>query len=251
MLIELRLKPGQERLKRTTWTVALRCRIPPRCVHRVPHLSLYTPDAVTSSRVAAAQRALSAACRRYRCLEYVIDGFGRGEGRHGHFVYYRVVPSEQLVAFRDDLARGLESVCPSAKPFEAAGVSFLFHVTVAYHLTQQQADRVWTAVNGSGEAGDTSAARRTGLVAWLRRLLRVDRTRSHNPIVQTPRMHLSAVRVSFLGNDQRILCEYDLPGQRMLNRREALDRRGWRRSIEAARAFRNVEGGTLPQRPVT
>jgi hypothetical protein len=89
VLVELRLRPGQERLRRKTLAVALRCRIPPRCVHRVPHLSLYTPDAATPSQVQAARSALSAVCRRYRYLESTIDGCGRGEGSEGHFIYYR------------------------------------------------------------------------------------------------------------------------------------------------------------------
>jgi hypothetical protein len=54
-------------------------------------------------------------------------------------------------------------------------------------------------------------------------------------------LHIFAVRVALIGEGQRIVCEYDLPHQRMLNRREALDRRGWRRSIEARGAFKGKD----------
>lgn len=238
VLIELRLRPVQERLKRTTWSAALRCRIPPRCMHRVPHLSLYTPDAVTPGQVAAVQRALSAACRRYRYLECTIDGVGRGEGTEGHFVYYRVLPSAQLVSFRENLARRLSAISPSPKRFEAPGAHFLFHVTIAYKLSRQQADRLWRSLNGSGPDGAVARTRKAGLLGWLRRLLHLDRKRGSTPVVRAPHLHLFAVRVSLIGDGQRIVSEYDLPGQRLLNRREALDRRGWRRSIETCRALR-------------
>jgi len=241
VLIELRLRPIQERLKRTTWGVVLRCRIPPRCVHRVPHLSLYTPNAVTPGQVAAVQRALSAACRRYRYLECTIDGVGRGEGTEGHFVYYRVFPSAQLVSFREDLARRLAAVCPSPKRFEAPEARFLFHVTIAYRLSRQQADRIWRSLNGSGPNGVAARPRMTGLLGWLRRLLRLGPGRVSAPVVRAPHLHLFAVRVSLIGDGQRIVCEYDLPHRRLLNRREALDRRGWSRSIEAGRVFRGKD----------
>lgn len=238
MLVELRLRPAQERLRRKTLAVALRCRIPPRNVHLVPHLSLYTPDAITPSQVAAVRSGLSAVCRRYPYLECTIDGFGRGEGKDGHFVYYRVLPTEQLMHFREELARRLEGVCPSQKPFERPGVSFLFHVTIAYRLSQQQADRIWSALNGSRLAGDKPTARRSGVLGWFLRLLGANGMLRSNPAVKPFHLHLLAVRVSLIGGGQRIVCEYDLAHHRLLTRREALDRRGWRRSIESCRALR-------------
>lgn len=250
MLIELRLKPAQERLKRTTWSAALRCRIPPRCVHRVPHLSLYTPDAARPGQVAAVQRALSATCRRHRYLDCTIDGYGRGKGQEGHFVYYRVVPSEELVEFRRDLARRLASICPSPKRFESPGADFLFHITIAYRLSQRQADRLWRHLNGAG-CSTGGRLGTTGFLVWLRRLLHLGNRPHPGPASMVFRVPLRVVRVSFIGNDQRIVSEYDLPGQRMLNRREALDRRGWRRSIEAARAFQNTDDGASRHRPMT
>ena len=237
MLIELRLRPVQERLKRTTWSAALRCRIPPRCVHRVPHLSLYTPDVANLGQVAAVRQAVNAACRGHRYLDCTIDGYGRGNGQEGHFVYYRVVPSDELVEFRRDLARRLASICPSPKRFESPGADFLFHITVAYRLSQRQADRLWQYLNGR-EASIGTRRGMTGLLGWLRRLLHLGSSPHPGLASRVFRIPLRVVRVSFIGNDQRIVCEYDLPGQRMLSRREALDRRGWRCSIETARALR-------------
>ena len=243
MLIELRLKPGQERLRRKTWAAALRCRIPLRCVHRVPHLSLYTPNAVTTAQVAAARSALSAAGRRYRYLECTIDGFGRGQGNEGHFIYYRVFPSEPLVNFRDDLARRLKSSCPSRKPFEAPGVPFLFHVTIAYRLSKKQADKLWSSLTGAGPGCDGPVARVAAIMGRLLRLLHFGHRLGSTDAVEPFHLHLFAVRVALIGEGQRIVCEYDLPHQRLLNRREALDRRGWSRSIETCRALRATRNG--------
>jgi len=205
-------------------------------MHRVPHLSLYTPDAVTSGQVAAVQRALSAAGRRYCYLDCTIDGYERGNGQEGHFVYHRVVPSDELVEFRRDLARRLASICPSPKRFESPGADFLFHITVAYRLSQRQADRLWRHLNGAGVSTSTPRGA-TGFLGWLRRLLHLGNRPDPGPASKVFRIPLRVVRVSLIGNDQRIVCEYDLPGQRVLSRREALDRRGWRHSIQAARAL--------------
>ncbi len=237
MLVELRLRPVQERLKRTAWSAALRCRIPPRHVHRVPHLSLYTPQIDSLAKTAAARRALVRVCHGYRCLDCTIDGFGRDEGKDGHFVFYRIVPSKELIEFRRELAGRLAAVCPSPKRFETPDADFLFHITIAHRLSQRQADRLWRHLNGLGSTVD----RQSGLRVWFRRLLRLGNPPDSRPFSERPRIPLRVVRVSLIGNDQRIVCEYDLPGQRLLSRKEALDRRGWRRSLEAARRLKRAE----------
>jgi hypothetical protein len=122
-------------------------------------------------------------------------------------------------------------------PFDAPGAAHLFHVTIAYKLSRQLADRVWLALNGSGPDGAAARTRKTGLLGWLLRLLHLDSGYGSAPVVQAPHLRLFAVRVELI-NGQRIVSEYDLPHQRLLTRREALDRRGWRRSIETCRALR-------------
>lgn len=68
-------------------------------------------------------------------------------------------------------------------------------------------------------------------------MLRLGNGPVSKPTTKGPHIPLRVVRVSLIGNDQRIVCEYDLPGQRLLSRREALGRRVWRRGIEAGGAF--------------
>ncbi|MCK5212575.1 MAG: 2'-5' RNA ligase family protein [Dehalococcoidia bacterium] len=201
-------------------------------------MSLYTPDAVIPGQVAAVRSVLKAVCRQHKYLECTIDGFGRGEGKDGHFVYYRVLPSEQLMCFRDEIARRLAVVCPSPKPFERPGVRFLFHITIAYRLSQQQADRIWSALDEPRRAGDKSLATRTGLLGWLFRLLGLSGASHFSRVGKPFRLHLFAVRVALIGDGQRIVCEYDLPHGRLLSRSEALDRHGWSRSIETCRTIR-------------
>jgi calcineurin-like phosphoesterase family protein len=52
---------------------------------------------------------------------------------------------------------------------------------------------------------------------------------------------MCALRVTFLNNQSKIICEYDLLQKRLLSRQEALSRRGWQKTLELFRLEKGME----------
>jgi calcineurin-like phosphoesterase family protein len=154
------------------------------------------------------------------------------KGEHGRVVYLKIVPSPELVAFRTELAKRLESVCPSPKSFERRE-EFVFHVTVAYKLSGDECRRVWTRATGDRPMPAT----RRWYSALMRLLSRRPDARENRNAGQVPYPYFSldALRVTLLGDNQRIACEYDLGSKRMLNRDQALDASLWQDTLRAYR----------------
>ena len=238
MLIELRLRPGQYKLSRMSHDVASHCFLPGALTHRVPHMSLYTippTDARTVHRIISA---LEAACSPYRYLPYTVDGFQRLKSEQGEVVYLRIVPSAELVDFRVELAGRLRSICPSTKTYERQE-GFLFHITVAYKLSRDQCERVWSYVD-SGTSAAKSPRWYSRVSEFFRALLGSATRMDECPSTQ-PYLPLDALRVTLLADNQHILREYDLGSQRLLNRSQALDRHTWQATLRNYRISRGME----------
>jgi len=132
------------------------------------------------------------AIENYNLVPFKLKGFG-------HFgkkvIYVDVEPSEELKKLRRDIAQRLLSISRTQE-FDSAH-DFLFHGTIAFKDIEQKFDSTWNFLKEKEES----------------------------------EINQYLLRVSIIKN-QRILYEYDLMQRKLLNRRQALSKNLWKKTIE-------------------
>lgn len=143
----------------------------------VPHITLVGPFDTRAEHLVI--RTFESVCSNFKNLAYMIDDVKTF--RSTGVVYLNVIPNQQLRSFRKTLYKSLKPCCE----FPAIENEFVFHATVANHVSEQQLNAIKYNV---------------------------------------PKMKFQHVvmRVTLLKNGH-ILREYDLLLRRSLNRYEALN----------------------------
>jgi calcineurin-like phosphoesterase family protein/2'-5' RNA ligase len=215
MLIEIRIGPGKRKI--TNWISHFcdKCRIPDTKIHRVPHISLYGSFSADHGQVERVKTVLASIGRKYSFLDFTIDGLQCIEGEKGIVIYFNIVPSEELKQFRDELARNLISIVPDTKPYDLNN-DFLFHSTLAYKLSDSEYERISAYVNSVDPVSDDFIM----------------------PYFYLP---MAALRITFLNNQSRIICEYDLLQHRLLPRLDALNKREWQQTSKLFRIKKGMQ----------
>lgn len=209
MLIEIRIGPGKRKIFNWISHFCDKCRIPDTKIHRVPHISLYGSFSADHWQVERVKTVLAAIGRKYSFLPFTIDGLQCIEGEKGIVIYFNIVPSEELKQFRNELARNLISIVPDTKPYDFNN-DFLFHSTLAYKLSDTEYERISVYVNSVDPVSDDFIM----------------------PYFYLP---MAALRITFLNNQSRIICEYDLLQHRLLPRMDALSKREWQQTLKLFR----------------
>ena len=194
--------------------VADEFRFSSRQVHRVPHLTLY--GNFQTNDVNKVIKVLENLGKKRDGLSYLIDGFRQLDSEKGKVIYFNIVPSDDLTQFRHDLSNKLRKFAPSVKPFDYEK-QFKFHITLCFKLSDHEARKVmlYTDVPPKDHP-------------------------DYRPLGQF-HFSLDALRLTFLGNDSRIICEYDMMQKRILTRREALSRKTWKKTYEIYRNKNDFE----------
>jgi len=219
MLIQIRVGPGKRKLIDSIQEVKHKCRIHSSKIHRVPHISLYGHFNAYYNQVQAVKEVIESIGAEYSYLPYLINGFKWLESRKGKVIYFNIIPSKELKLFRKKLAERLIDIVPSTKSFDR-DKDFLFHSSLAYKLSGEEFDRVWPYVSSSMEqlAND-----------------------SEDYIMKDFYLPMYALRITFLNNKSRIICEYDLLQRRLLYRRESLNKRVWQKTLKLFRLKKGME----------
>ena len=187
----------------------------------IPHITIAGPLHTDDEKRLV--REVHNVVKKYDLVGFRLNGFGRFSDRA---IYVNIMPSEELVEMRENVVEKLKKFCtlkehdyePDFKP----------HVTLLLN---------------------TAVARRRGVN--VRRTF--DRIMEFLDSWRVPEFVPHVLRVTILGGNRRILCEYDLMLKRMLTRSEALDRRLLRRTIEELRKRQpnlGVAGGRRRPGPV-
>lgn len=135
-------------------------------------------------------------------------------GDKGHVVYFNIVPSKELDDLRLSLASRLGKIVCSCKSWDEPGTNaskFKYHITLSFRLSDGETGRVMSRLNNPPRSHLGSAP--------LGKLL----------------LPLDSLRLTLLGNDSRILCEYDMTRKKVLNRRESLSKKSWAATMKAYR----------------
>jgi calcineurin-like phosphoesterase family protein/2'-5' RNA ligase len=224
MLVEIRVGPGKRELVSAILEVKHKCRVHPSKIHRVPHITLYGPFIAGYGQVPRVRNIIESVGGKYSYLPYLIDGFKWIRSRRGKVIYFNIVPSQELKAFRKELTEKLLRAVPATKPFDRKE-DFLFHATLAYKLSDAEFDRIWPYVSGN-----------KSFFQKIKQLF----IKSEDTM-RYFYMPMNALRVTFLNNQSKIICEYDFLQKRLLYRQEALNKRVWQRTLKLFRIQKGME----------
>jgi len=195
-LIEFRFHGyAKKYLKKLIFEVSKRFRV--RGVtrkHVVPHISLFGPFLTRYEKKMVSE--VVDAVKNYHLVPFKLKGFGHFDKK---VVYAEIEPSEQLKKLRRDIAQRLLPISKHKKDkirkIDTAH-EFEFHGTVAFKDIKHKFNRIWDYLKEREE----------------------------------PNIDQHLLRVTIIKN-QRILYEYDLMQKKLLNRRQALNKNLWKRTI--------------------
>lgn len=195
-LIEFRFHGyAKKYLKNLIFEVSKRFRV--RGVTRkrvVPHISLYGPFTTIYEKKMVSE--VISAVKNYNLIPFKLKGFNHFDKK---VIYVDIVPSDELKKLRIDIAQRLLPITKHEKDKIRKIDSvhdFGFHGTIAFKDIGQKFDRIWDYLKEKEEAN----------------------------------INQYLLRVSIIKN-QRILYEYDLIQKKLLNRRQALSKNLWKKTI--------------------
>lgn len=229
MLIEVRIGPGKRKLTESILAISRLCGIPIDKIHRIPHISLYGGFAADYEQTKRVKEIISSIGKRYSFLPYLIDGFRWIEGKQGRVIYFNIVASEEFKRFRQELAQRLLRVVPRTKPFDKKE-DFLFHSTLAYKLDSREFEKLWSYVSSE---------------KLLLEKFGVHTISSENHHMRNVYLPLNVLRVTFLNDQSRLVCEYDFLQGRLLSRGEALSTKEWDETLRLFRVNKGIESYKL------
>ena len=156
--------------------------------HVVPHISLYGPFLTRRQRNVVAE--VVKVCSKYECVPFTFKGFNYFDNSVNKVIYLDIVPSDELVNLRSELAGALIPITYSkSKEDRKDKTNFKFHSTIAFKDIDNKFGGIWSYISSK----------------------------------ERPNFGQHLLRVTIIKNS-KILYEYDLIQHRLLNRRQALDR---------------------------
>ena len=158
----------------------------------VPHISLFGPFQTNDERRLVSE--IISVGNRYDLVPFRIKGFDFFNNQN-KVIYLDIRPSEELKCLRRDLAYKLLKFSNSKAVDN--NYDFTFHATVAFKDIDYKFDRIWNYIQEK----------------------------------QEPEIHQHLLRITIIKNS-KILYEYDLMQKRLMNRRQALSKLYWNKTIE-------------------
>ena len=228
MLLQIRIGSSKKRLSAINRHVKEKCNLPLEKIHRVPHITLYGRFNADYRQFREITSAFESISRKYDFLKYRIDGFDWLDGEKGKVIYYKILPSEELKSFREEIAKKFNGIVHSDKQWDYKK-EFTFHSTVAYKLTNSEFKRTWSYISGKK--------------TLIERFLNIFK----NPEKGTVgKLYLpnSALRTTLLNDEAKIAREYDFLQKRILFRQEALSKAEWQRTLQLFRVSEGMENCT-------
>ena len=117
MLIELRVRPGDFRIRSLLNAVAANNLVRNGKVAKIPHLSLYGNADVPDGKWPELRRRVEKVCKQMHPIPYVVDDYeSMTRGARGNIIAFRIVSSAELLFFRKELVEALYRDFPSAQP---------------------------------------------------------------------------------------------------------------------------------------
>lgn len=170
----------------------------------VPHISLYGPSETDNIEKIASE--VGKIGRKSTLVLFKIKGFGYFKEEH-KVIYLDIDPSSELKELRWELAQRLSRIS-TPQPWDMHR-KFHFHAAIAFKDIDEKFDKIWSYIKAKEE----------------------------------PNINQDLLRITILdASSRKIAYEYDLILKKLLNRKQALGRYWWNKTINR---FRELQG--LPQ----
>jgi len=196
-LIEFRFHGYAKRyLKKIIFEVARRFHI--RGVTRkrpVPHITLAGPFKTRDIKRVIGD--VESVAKNYNLVNFKLKGFGYFDNPNGKVIYADIEPSKELEELRWELAKRLMRYA-EVKEWDK-NMKFSFHATIAFKDIDRKFSDIWRYLKN----------------------------------IEIPKIDQHLLRITVIGKGSKIVCEYDLMLKRMLNRRQALSKKIWKKTIFA------------------
>lgn len=180
--------------------------------HVVPHISLYGPFFTRQQRDVVAS--VVKVCSKYRLVPFAFRGFSYFDNSTNKVIYLDIVPSEVLVNLRFELAKALLPITQSKSKEDAKSrTDFKFHSTIAFKDIDYKFNDIWRYMHAK----------------------------------ERPDIKQHLLRVTIIKNS-KILYEYDLMQQKLLNRRQSLDRHIFMETIRRLKSGEHAQHGKFVER---
>jgi 2'-5' RNA ligase len=166
----------------------------------VPHIALYGPGETKDIRRVVS--VVERVGRKYTLVPFRIKGFGFFD-KAPKVIYLDISPSQELEELRWELSQELRKVS-SYQPWDSHR-NHAFHGTIAFKDIDNKFNQIWSYIKSREE----------------------------------PNIKQYLLRITVIGARSRIVCEYDLVLKKLLNRRQALSKYWWRKTVKK---LRELEG---------
>ncbi len=199
-LIEFRFQGyARKYLKRSIFDVARRFHVEGVTRRRpVPHITLVGP--FETREIKRVIMDVESVAKNYDFVNFKLSGFGYFDNPGGKVIYADIEPSKELEELRWELSKRLMGYA-RLKEWDARE-RFSFHATIAFKDIDRKFSKIWSYLKHK----------------------------------EKPNIDQHLLRITIIGKGGRIVCEYDLMLKRLLNRREALSGKVWKRTIFMFRA---------------
>lgn len=162
----------------------------------VPHITMFGPFTTRNERKMISEVANVA--KKYTLVPFTVKGYNYFNNPSNKVIYLDVEPSEELKQLRYELSNSLRKITNTKSSQDRKSKdNFYFHATIAFKDIDRKFDKIWRYLKKKEE----------------------------------PYINQHLVRITIL-KGRRILREYDLLQKRLLQRREALSRHMFQRTIE-------------------
>jgi len=177
----------------------------------VPHMTLYGPFQTTEFQSVFSK--IEKVAKRYMLVSFTVYGFDWRDGKKGKTIAAGISVSPELKNLRRELAEELNKIVKTEdrQPWDNSS-DYWFHTTIAMKDIDRKFDRIWRYLNEKDK----------------------------------PQINQHLLRITVLNKKRRIEREYDLMSKRWLNRREALSKRLWRKTVSR---LRELQGLPLEREP--
>lgn len=160
----------------------------------VPHISLFGP--FTTKYQKKIINEIVKIGKKYGTIPFRVKGINYFKNKKNKVIYLDIEPSKQLENLRWELARNLLKICKT-KANHDKYKKFYFHATIAFKDIDRKFSKIWNYLKAKEE----------------------------------PNIKQHLLRITIL-KGSKILYEYDLIQKRLLNRRQAKSKEGWKRTID-------------------
>ena len=171
-------------------------------------MTLYGPSQTTN--IHKVLTAIEKIGKRYTLVPFKVEGFGWFDGKGGKAIHAGITASHELEKLRQELAEELSKIS-TPQPWDARR-DYKFHTTIAFRDIDQKFNQIW----------------------------------HYLMIKEAPYINQHLLRITVLDRDSKILREYDLVLKRWLNRRQALSRHWWHRTISKSRELQGLPSERQP-----